>query len=72
MWAASWEKGSIYKHSLFSAVPLFTIPKGFSEAPAATTLMVTENDPSHSESARLGEKQITIKYIYHKLLRSAD
>lgn len=28
-------KGSIYKHSLFSAVPPFTIPKEFSEAPGS-------------------------------------
>lgn len=55
-------KGNIYKHSLFSAVPLFTIPEAFSEALTVTTLMVTKNDPNQPESERLGEEE-----FYHKI-----
>lgn len=42
-------KMSIYKHPLFSAVPLFTIPKGFCEAQTETALMGTKDDLEHSK-----------------------
>lgn len=48
MWAASWEKKSIYKHSLCSAAPLFTIPPKKKHPPRLwQQLMVTMNDPKH-------------------------
>lgn len=42
------------------------------DGPLAGTILVTKNDPNHSEPARRREKIMSITYIYHKLLRSAD
>lgn len=75
MWAG--EKGAFTNIRYFLLFLHLPSQKNSARHPAATALMVTKNDPNHSESQEPTEKKKCTNnkkksYIYHKLLRSAD